>query len=115
MCFDACSYGSQPRAEISPPSRLGRGGPHLDDLLDPFRHATLEGQHSGGEDFPRLADLDEGRLGDLPPGLAGDAQAVDVGLDAVVKLGESLESVVGCADGVVAEEPEDRRLLRRAG
>ena len=74
-----------------PPSRLRRGRTHLGDMLDPFRRATLEGEHTGREDFARLADVDKGCFDDLPSRVAGDTKPVDVGLDAAVELGEVLE------------------------
>src|SRR5208337_3163901 len=99
----------QPAEGRDQPARcLGSGGPRLDDLMDPFRRATLEGEHSGREDFARLADLDERRSGDLPAGRVGDTKTVDVCLDTVVEAGKIGRHVVR------AETAASRRSQRNA-
>ena len=45
--------------------------------------------------------------GDLPAGVAGDTQAVEVGFDAVVESSQFPEHVVRAVDGIVAEQPEE--------
>ena len=96
-----------------PPRCLWRGGPHLDDLLNSFRHAALEGQHPGGEGFTGLADVYRiAGLANLPTGVAGDAQAVEMGLDTVVESSQFPEFVVRIAEGTVADKPEKSGFFR---
>ncbi|MCY1293797.1 hypothetical protein D9M70_430680 [compost metagenome] len=48
---------------------------------------------------------------DFQPPLPGDAQAVEVGVDAVVQGGQVLEVVMRCAHGVIAEKGKEGRLF----
>ncbi|MOA21729.1 hypothetical protein D3C78_1422360 [compost metagenome] len=48
---------------------------------------------------------------DFQPRLPGDAQAVEVSVDAVVQGGQMLEVVMRCAHGVIAEKGKEGRFF----
>jgi hypothetical protein len=48
----------------------------------------------------------------LPAEFTGDAQAVEVGVDLLVELGQIVERLVGAAGGTVALQPQDGGILR---
>ena len=71
----------------------------------------LQGEHGGSEHFARLPMLLQLGKGDLAAGLAGHAQPVDMRLDPLVEPRQMAPRVVRGVDGLVAQQPEERRLL----
>ena len=83
----------------------------VDAGCHPIGIAGLDQRDRGGEQLARLAPLLELAPGDLAAGLAGHAQSVDMRLDPLVEPRQVVPLVVRGVDGLVAQQPEERRLL----
>ena len=91
--------------------RLRRRPRHLEERRQPRRVPELQRQGRGGEQLARLAVPVELGRRDLEADLARHPQPVQVGLDPLLEAGQVAGGVVGRVDGLVAEQPEESRLL----
>ena len=101
--LDPAQRGHQPRHRLRRP--LGT----REQLIE-ARVGRLDRKHGGGEKVLRPFVVQ--RVGRAPPAVvARHSQAVDVGGQALVQVGELAGRVVGRVDGVGALEPEEGGLL----
>lgn len=102
--LDPAQRREQPRRRFRHP--CGK----VDHKIDACPGAALQRQHGGCEQLARLLEL-ELLAGELPPRLARDPQAIDMRLDAVVELGQVLQSIVGCPHRGGSQQPQKGGFL----
>ena len=89
---------------------LDRLAGDVEDDVEAATDSALQRDVRRGEDLAGFAprELVNARF---PAMGAGDAQSVEMRVDALVQVGEAVEVLVRRADRLVAQDPEERRLL----
>ena len=97
------------------PRVLGRCGSGLYDRSHANRHPALRRQHARGKCFTGFRRGFQLLHDDFPARIAGDAQAIEIGFDAVVQSGQIAQQEMRPTNRRITQQPQESGLFRVSG